>query len=153
MEYNFEVTIVDPQRMRLDERKASMLGQKLNPDKTPEELFLERGGKQVGCLFNADFCREDKDDLWSSCDLVLGLHPDQATDAIVDESLLHNKKFAVVPCCVFPSLFPNRRLKSGCCVRSRESLCEYLVEKDGARIKCEVIEDLPGPCNMVVYLN
>jgi len=37
-----------------------------------------------------------------SCSLVLGLHPDQATDSIVDFALQFNKPFAVVPCCVFP---------------------------------------------------
>ena len=33
---------------------------------------------------------------------VIGLHPDEATEAIVDCALAHNKPFAVVPCCVFP---------------------------------------------------
>ena len=37
-----------------------------------------------------------------SCSLVLGLHPDQATDSIVDFALQFGKPFAVVPCCVFP---------------------------------------------------
>lgn len=32
---------------------------------------------------------------------VVGMHPDQATDAIVDFALACSKPFAVVPCCVF----------------------------------------------------
>ena len=34
----------------------------------------------------------------------------QATDAIVEFAVLHKKPFAVVPCCVFPRLFPQRRI-------------------------------------------
>lgn len=41
--------------------------------------------------------------------LLLGLHPDQCTEDIVDAALEHNLPFAVVPCCVFPDLFPTRK--------------------------------------------
>ncbi|GIL68582.1 hypothetical protein Vafri_21834, partial [Volvox africanus] len=44
------------------------------------------------------------------CSMVVGLHPDQATEAILDFALECGKPFALVPCCVFPRLFPNRRL-------------------------------------------
>ena len=37
---------------------------------------------------------------------VVGLHPDEATEAIVDCALAHGKPFAVVPCCVFPRYPP-----------------------------------------------
>ena len=39
-----------------------------------------------------------------------GMHPDQATESIIDAALLLNLPCAVVPCCVFPSLFPHRRV-------------------------------------------
>ena len=42
--------------------------------------------------------------------LLVGLHPDEATEAIVDAALRTGAAFAVVPCCVFPSLFPHRML-------------------------------------------
>ena len=32
---------------------------------------------------------------------VVGLHPDEATEAIVDWALANGRSFAVVPCCVF----------------------------------------------------
>lgn len=35
-------------------------------------------------------------------DLVLALHPDQATEPAVRAAIKHGKSFAVVPCCVFP---------------------------------------------------
>lgn len=49
----------------------------------------------------------------SSCSLVVGLHPDQATDGILEFALAHGKPFAIVPCCVFPTLFTQRRLRGG----------------------------------------
>ena len=43
-----------------------------------------------------------------ACDVLVGMHPDQATEPIVDFCLRSGKPFAVVPCCVFPELFPGR---------------------------------------------
>mmetsp|Transcript_30563 Transcript_30563/g.61083 ORF Transcript_30563/g.61083 Transcript_30563/m.61083 type:complete len:453 (+) Transcript_30563:124-1482(+) len=45
-----------------------------------------------------------------SANLIVGFHPDQATEAMVDLALLLRIPFAVVPCCVFPKEFPNRFL-------------------------------------------
>ena len=42
--------------------------------------------------------------------LIIGLHADGATEAIVDAAILFNKPFVVVPCCVFPNLFRQRFL-------------------------------------------
>ena len=36
------------------------------------------------------------------------MHPDQATGSIVEFAMENHKPFAVIPCCVFPRLFPNR---------------------------------------------
>eukprot|EP01117_Protostelium_nocturnum_P014632 TRINITY_DN5589_c0_g1_i3.p1 TRINITY_DN5589_c0_g1~~TRINITY_DN5589_c0_g1_i3.p1 ORF type:complete len:122 (-),score=40.48 TRINITY_DN5589_c0_g1_i3:24-389(-) len=38
------------------------------------------------------------------------MHPDQATEEIVDMGLKHNLRFAIVPCCVFAHQFPQRRI-------------------------------------------
>ncbi|KXZ53943.1 hypothetical protein GPECTOR_6g861 [Gonium pectorale] len=50
-------------------------------------------------------------ELLRNCSLVVGLHPDQATEAILDFALQGGKPFALLPCCVFPRLFPGRRLR------------------------------------------
>jgi hypothetical protein len=42
---------------------------------------------------------------------VVGLHPDQATDSILHFALEKCKSFAIVPCCVFADVMPERRLK------------------------------------------
>ncbi|GLC52433.1 hypothetical protein PLESTB_000628600 [Pleodorina starrii] len=52
-------------------------------------------------------------ELLAGCSLVVGLHPDQATEAILDFALETGKPFALVPCCVFPRLYPHRRLRLG----------------------------------------
>ena len=62
-------------------------------------------------------------------DLMLGIHADSATEAIVDAALRSNTPFLVVPCCVFPSFFPGR-VVDGAPVKTTEDLCEYLLRKD-----------------------
>jgi hypothetical protein len=42
--------------------------------------------------------------------LLVGMHPDQATEFIVSCALALHKPWAVVPCCVFGREFPTRRL-------------------------------------------
>ena len=44
--------------------------------------------------------------------IIIGMHPDQATEPIVDMALKYQMPFAVVPCCVFAHENPHRRLKS-----------------------------------------
>jgi len=65
----------------------------------------------------------------SECSIIIGLHPDQATEAIVDCALRWNKPFALVPCCVYPSLFPDRRRSTGQGVVSYGAFIKYLREK------------------------
>lgn len=52
-----------------------------------------------------------------TADLVVGMHPDQAVDAIVDAALYQNISFFVVPCCTYSREFPHRRV----CVPVSES--------------------------------
>jgi len=46
----------------------------------------------------------------NNVDLIVGFHPDQVTEAIVDLALLLNVPYCIVPCCVFPKEFSNRRI-------------------------------------------
>ena len=66
--------------------------------------------------------------------LLIGLHSDGATEAIVDAALEYRKPFVVVPCCVFPNLFPQRQvvMKEGedsIPVRTHEHFCQFLLDK------------------------
>lgn len=61
--------------------------------------------------------------------VVIGFHPDQATEPIVDYAVAAGKPFVVVPCCVFSREFPGRRLPDGSEVTSYEHFVEYLRAK------------------------
>lgn len=61
--------------------------------------------------------------------LIVGFHPDQATEACVDLALVLRVPFAVVPCCVFPSEFPSRRTEDGERVKRYAEFIAYLHRK------------------------
>eukprot|EP00041_Stephanoeca_diplocostata_P014221 m.256090 g.256090 ORF g.256090 m.256090 type:complete len:401 (+) comp19626_c0_seq1:389-1591(+) len=89
-------------------------------------------------------------DTWhafTECAAVVGMHPDQATEAIVDFAVMHNKPFAVVPCCVFPALFPYRRDRAGQLVTTTQQLVEYIQDKTGGTVE---YLDMEG-ANQVVF--
>jgi hypothetical protein len=69
--------------------------------------------------------------LLSTCSAIIALHPDEATDAIVDTAVARRIPFCIVPCCVFFRLFPHRR-KPGSRdpVSTHADLLEYLMAKD-----------------------
>ena len=61
-------------------------------------------------------------------DFLVGLHPDEATDACFTFARQESIPFAVVPCCVFAELFP----RAGGKVRTFEDLCAYLIDEFSA---------------------
>lgn len=64
-----------------------------------------------------------------NCSFVCGLHPDQGTEPCVALAERLNVKFAILPCCVMPSLFPHRmQRKHGDPVRSYSAFCQYLLD-------------------------
>ncbi len=56
---------------------------------------------------------------------MVGLHPDQATEPLVDYALMHQLPFAVVPCCVHARAFPHRKI-----IRTRNALSVGSDDKD-----------------------
>jgi len=58
--------------------------------------------------------------------LIVGMHPDQATDGIVDCAVKLGLPFAIVPCCIFQSLFA---LQRGARLRTRAELVAHLMAK------------------------
>lgn len=70
-------------------------------------------------------------DLVSRCSAIVALHPDEATDSIVNVAVQRRIPFVIVPCCVFARLFPNRRLLgSNEPVSTYIDLIRYLKSKD-----------------------
>ncbi|CAE8607626.1 unnamed protein product, partial [Polarella glacialis] len=81
-------------------------------------------------------------ELLRGCSLVLGFHPDEATEPIVDCALRLRKPFAVVPCCVYPSLSPSELLRLyGKSVSSYEDFVVHLKAKSpriqSAQLDCD----------------
>eukprot|EP00934_Nitzschia_sp_Nitz4_P004841 Nitzschia sp. Nitz4//scaffold26_size159584//41586//42887//NITZ4_002478-RA/size159584-processed-gene-0.188-mRNA-1//1//CDS//3329545043//4831//frame0 len=65
-----------------------------------------------------------------NCSMVVGLHPDEATEGVVDLAQSLQKPFAVLPCCVMTRQFPHRRnQRTGDPVRTVWDLCRYLLDK------------------------
>ena len=73
--------------------------------------------------------------------VILGLHADGATEAIVKAALEYQKPFVVVPCCVFPNFFTSRQIEENGTlvpVRSHPQFCQYLALQD-PRFKMEAV--------------
>lgn len=121
-------SVVDPRNPRKFETKTlpkwqrKILAQNPSFDYTHHET-----------MFDEDFCSKllkEEEGLETSGVLVTGMHPDEATEPIVDLCLQYNWPFAVIPCCVFAHKFPSRVLKSGGEPKTYEQFCDYLAEKD-----------------------
>eukprot|EP00578_Thalassiosira_sp_NH16_P025295 CAMPEP_0181091966 /NCGR_PEP_ID=MMETSP1071-20121207/8675_1 /TAXON_ID=35127 /ORGANISM="Thalassiosira sp., Strain NH16" /LENGTH=344 /DNA_ID=CAMNT_0023174131 /DNA_START=88 /DNA_END=1122 /DNA_ORIENTATION=+ len=91
-------------------------------------------------------------EVFRSLDLIVGFHPDQATEATIDLALLSKIPFAVVPCCVFPSEFPDRII-DGKRVRNHGEFIEYLCAKH-PQIKREKLPfvETDTAKNVVLYM-
>ena len=117
------------------------------------EEGLPRGAltlpRQACALFDADFVRENSA-VWDRSAVLIGMHPDEATEAVVDLALASGKPFAVVPCCVFATCHPERTLADGVTpVISHEQFCQYLQQKS-PRVRRARLERLEGR-NVVLY--
>jgi hypothetical protein len=67
--------------------------------------------------------------LLKDCTSIVALHPDEATEAIVDTAVANRIPFCIVPCCVFCRLYPHRQ-HNGKLVSTYDDLLDYLQAKD-----------------------
>jgi hypothetical protein len=117
--------------------------------KQPSTKRLVQQNKPVPAVVAASFSTPlatAMERLVQSHTCVVGLHPDQCTEAILDEALRVGATptsssgshtpcaIAIVPCCVFPTLFPARTLVgpggTPRPVRTYEDFLAYLLQKD-----------------------
>jgi hypothetical protein len=82
------------------------------------------------CTLLDDQFAVDHASVLEGASILIGMHPDQATEPIVDMALKHCKPFAVVPCCVFAHENPHRRLRTGGEVNTTLDFVQYLMEKE-----------------------
>lgn len=107
-DYKLNCYVIDPRSTKLPKKELKEL----------KDLNMKTIQKE----FN-----EDLIDLIKGASLIFGLHPDQASDSIVNISLKYSKNFFIIPCCVFPNLF-QRKLKNGKQVIDYTEYIEYLKE-------------------------
>lgn len=122
--------------------------QSLQPSQQKEKGQYKGGENKVDCNMDKSMINLVKQ---ATC--VVGLHPDECTEDILDVALLYNKSVAIVPCCVFPSLFPTRQLQvpntqGSRIVRTYNDFMQYLLEKD-ERLQVEALP-FQGK-NQVIY--
>jgi len=117
--HQLQCVIVDPRPQKFKRWQLKFL--KKNP--------LNVTAHHIQDYFTPEFFEKHNIDI-QSVRLVLGLHPDEVTELIVDISLTFKLSFAVIPCCVFSQDFPHRILKNGKTPSSYEDFCQYLCEKD-----------------------
>ena len=111
----------------------------------------KQSNEKIALYYNEEVATSDLEvekleKLCRDCSCCIGMHSDQATEAIVDFGIASGKPYAVVPCCVFPEMFQERVLPSGHRVRTYDQFIEYLLAK-GAKMQ---VLDFPGR-NIVIY--
>eukprot|EP00980_Cylindrotheca_fusiformis_P004029 scaffold880_cov132-Cylindrotheca_fusiformis.AAC.25 len=135
-------TIVDPlvrkHGKRLNPREAKRIRKAEAPH--PNLISLE---------FNTTTFPNEYHDLICNSSILIGIHPDEPTEDILDLALKYQKPVAIVPCCVFPGFFPMRVLPCGTAVRTYDQFLNYLLAKDD-RLKLETLP-FEGR-NQVIYL-
>lgn len=113
--------------------KNDILCTVIDPKVRRKQKLMEKKGNlpynQIIECFSEDsvISNEIQNSLIKSSSCLIGLHPDQPTVDIVKVALKFNKPFAIVPCCVFSSLYPNRRLPNGNTLKTTEDLCQYIL--------------------------
>ena len=111
--------------------------------------LLQPTFRHLQCMFDSSFLTDESTrEVWASTPLVVGMHPDEATDPIVTHSLAAGKPWAVIPCCVFPGLHPHRRTADGQLVKTHEQLCDYYMRLDPGVRRAQL--DFEGR-NTVIY--
>lgn len=74
----------------------------------------------------------------NECSVLVGMHPDQATDPILQAANRLKKPFCIVPCCVFAAENTHRRYTTAdgieAPVQTYTELVLYLVEQGSASI-------------------
>jgi hypothetical protein len=118
------------------------------------EMDEDPAGVQGGCQEEEEeeevLCFEEARSIIAGCSVVVGLHPDQATEHIVDFCLANGRPFVVVPCCVYGKMFPSRRHPSGRVVSDYADLVEYLLSKNDSIRALEL--DFEGKNVLLYYL-
>ena len=82
-------------------KKQKTTPERNNGQSQNNQPLAQKEQQHVQDLFDDAFVDKHVN-LLSDCSLIIGMHPDEATESIVDVAIQNKKPFAIVPCCVFP---------------------------------------------------
>jgi len=95
--------------------------------------------RQVCLRFEEAIGAPEHAGLVQACSVVVGMHPDQATEPLVDWAIAQRKPFAVLPCCVFAKSNADRVMPSTQePVLSYSQFVAYLALKHGSIRRAKV---------------
>lgn len=114
-------TLIDPRPMKLGKYNRKLVA------KAETTKYRKMSPQLLRCLDEETLKLHSE--LFAECSLLVGMHPDEATEAIVDAALTLGKPFAIVPCCVMSRVFPDRQCQDGTPVDTYETFVRYLLEK------------------------
>ncbi|KAL3667453.1 hypothetical protein V7S43_007675 [Phytophthora oleae] len=114
-------TLIDPRPMKLGKYNRKLVA------KVETTKCRKMSPQLLRCLDEETLKLHSE--LFADCSLLVGMHPDEATEAIVDAALTLGKPFAIVPCCVMSRVFPDRQCQDGTPVDTYETFVRYLLEK------------------------
>ena len=138
-------TIIDPLVRKHGEKLDPIGAKRIRKAQAPHPTLLSKEFNRTTFLGDSE-----QEDLVKESSMLVGLHPDEPTEDILDMALQYGKNVAIVPCCVFPCFFPLRTLSDGRFVRTYEDFLEYLLSKDD-RLRRQDLT-FQGR-NTVIYLN
>ncbi|CEM36797.1 unnamed protein product [Vitrella brassicaformis CCMP3155] len=144
-------TVIDPRPMKLNKAQFRWLASERSMTRMQSVAFLHGSIPQIRDILDESFFgRADPSEtpsrlsLFERCSVIVGMHPDEATGILVDMAVRFGKPFAVLPCCVFGHLFPERTItvtagegEGGAARQSQErpvktydDLCEWIRQRD-----------------------
>jgi len=138
-------TIIDPLVRKHGEKLDPIGAKRIRKAQAPHPTLMSKEFNRTTFLKVGEH-----EDIVKKSSILVGLHPDQPTEDILDMALQYGKNVAIVPCCVFPCFFPLRTLSDGRFVRTYEDFLEYLLSKDD-RLRRQDLT-FQGR-NTVIYLN
>ena len=129
LNYDIPVTLIEPKPMRLNttSRKRCRKWHRIRNLEVPEGITPVRQLCEEFYGIHNGYASPEVLEALNNCGLIVGMHPDQATGAIVETAHELGKCFAVVPCCVFARLFPDRRTSDGKPVVFYSDLISYIL--------------------------
>ncbi|OEU18597.1 hypothetical protein FRACYDRAFT_236875 [Fragilariopsis cylindrus CCMP1102] len=116
-------TIIDPLVRKHGEKLDPIGAKRIRKAQAPHPTLLSKEFNQTTFLSECE-------NLIKESSILVGLHPDEPTEDILDIALKYDKNCAIVPCCVFPCFFPLRTFADGRFVRTYDEFLEYLLSKD-----------------------